>query len=716
MVITQRSLSTRLGMLRQDVIDPLQTALKNDPALAKKQPLTVELKEMERSYRLPKILQQLPLLKHANDGLIFTPVNLPYSFGTCPKLFKWKPGNSNTVDFKINVVWNTERKPRYELFITSNGVPKYYDQLTPEDELAAEWRKNPPNSRIGEFWWDPNWKTIVVNEDGYAPSVRAGGWRFLRFRDDKDFANDEKLVKKIMNSIQDAVSQEMPQQLVLCFKQQQQIQTSTLRHQSSTLNFKSSLPSRFFAQRVKSSSSTTNKKKTKEKIDVTKSEVSPVNLNEEITKVLEVLARNEKNEDNVYKERAYYNAIRTLSLYPHKITSGGEAKQLKGIGESIARKIDEILETGTCEKLTEASNPSTQLMNLFTRVFGIGPVAAKKFVEKGYTSIEDLAKDPDLNQNQRLGIKYFHDFEKTIPREEMAELDKLVTTVAREIDEKYIVTVCGSYRRGEPESSDIDIVIAHPDYTSSLESDPGELLKTFIDKLIEKEFITDHITSGAVKYTGVCRLSDNETRVHRRIDIRLLPYDRSWLGVFLFTGDDEFNKKMRSRAMDLNMHFSEYILARKDKKTGEIKEPIEVRNEADIFRALGLNYIDPKDRSWKMIRKKDKISQPDKRDWIKEEIKPLQSSNRLIEGKIKPPLSLNRLIEEEIKPQTSSTHIIEKEIKPQKSLNQLIEEEIKPPQSSTRLIEEEIKPPQSSNRLLEVTKRIFKWPWTGISR
>ncbi|CAG8532361.1 10591_t:CDS:10 [Ambispora leptoticha] len=272
-VVTQRSLSTRLGMFRQDVIDPLQTALKNDPVLAKKQPFTVELKEMERSYGLPKIFQQLPLLKHANDGLIFTPVKLPYSSGTCPKLLKWKPANSNTVDFKINVVWNTERKPRYELFIASNGVHKYYDQLTPEDELAAEWRKNPPNGRIGEFWWDPNWKTFVINEDGYAPNVRAGGWRFLRFRDDKDLANDEKVLKKIMNSIRDAVSQEMsPASHPSAANSQESVQASTAYRTDNVTetdneeqNFHPSTSSSHHSSRSDSSSNSSSSRPTPQK-------------------------------------------------------------------------------------------------------------------------------------------------------------------------------------------------------------------------------------------------------------------------------------------------------------------------------------------------------------------------------------------------------------------------------------------------------------------
>lgn len=36
-------------------------------------------------------------LPHISDGLIFTPVNIPYSPGTCKSLLKWKPPHLNTV-------------------------------------------------------------------------------------------------------------------------------------------------------------------------------------------------------------------------------------------------------------------------------------------------------------------------------------------------------------------------------------------------------------------------------------------------------------------------------------------------------------------------------------------------------------------------------------------------------------------------------------------
>jgi len=56
---------------------------------------------------------------------------------------------------------------------------------------------------------------------------------------------------------------------------------------------------------------------------------------------------------NQFKSRAYKQAAATLANLDRKITSGAEAKKLKGIGDKISKKIDEYLATGTMKKLTE---------------------------------------------------------------------------------------------------------------------------------------------------------------------------------------------------------------------------------------------------------------------------------------------------------------------------------------------------------------------------
>ncbi|EIE83489.1 hypothetical protein RO3G_08194 [Rhizopus delemar RA 99-880] len=161
--------------------------------------LDVELKKMERSYGLRLVFDQIPKLKHKSDGIIWTPVKYPYTLGTCEKLLKWKPPELNTVDFRIAARWSKEHKPIYSIEVLSHGVTyKFYDHFQPEPALATE--------------YDSECEVTIV-EQGYAPVVRKGGWRFVRFRDDKGTANDENAVKRILNSIRDGVTKE---QLLAC--------------------------------------------------------------------------------------------------------------------------------------------------------------------------------------------------------------------------------------------------------------------------------------------------------------------------------------------------------------------------------------------------------------------------------------------------------------------------------------------------------------------
>lgn len=64
------------------------------------------------------------------------------------------------------------------------------------------------------------------------------------------------------------------------------------------------------------------------------------------------LADYEKNVSrNIHKYNAYRNAASVIAQHPTRITSGSEARQLKGVGAKIAQKIDEFIKTGKLEKL-----------------------------------------------------------------------------------------------------------------------------------------------------------------------------------------------------------------------------------------------------------------------------------------------------------------------------------------------------------------------------
>lgn len=62
---------------------------------------------------------------------------------------------------------------------------------------------------------------------------------------------------------------------------------------------------------------------------------------------------------------------------------------------------------------------------------------------------------------------------------------------------------------------------------------------------------------------GVCVLPTSEGSpppTHRRIDIRLIPFDQYYFGILYFTGSDQFNRQMRSHALEKGFTLNEYCI------------------------------------------------------------------------------------------------------------------------------------------------------------
>uniref|UniRef100_A0A8C7UXK9 DNA polymerase n=1 Tax=Oncorhynchus mykiss TaxID=8022 RepID=A0A8C7UXK9_ONCMY len=312
--------------------------------------------------------------------------------------------------------------------------------------------------------------------------------------------------------------------------------------------------------------------------------------NEGITDFLTELANYERNVNRaIHKYNAYRKAASVISKYPQKIKNGEEAKKLDGVGKEIAKKIDEFLQTGTLKKLEKIRNDDTSSsINFLTRVTGIGPAAARKFFDEGVKTLEDLKKiEHKLNHHQQIGLKYFEEFEKRIPRSEMTKM---------EVRERIRIDF---FKSGAESSGDIDILLTHPNYTSVDEKQP-KLLHAVVEHFESIGFITDTLSKGDTKYMGVCQLQqkdeDEEEYLHRRIDIRLIPKDQYYCGVLYFTGSDIFNKNMRTHALEKGFTLNEYTI-RPVGVTGMAGEPLMVDSEKDIFDYIQWKYREPKERS-----------------------------------------------------------------------------------------------------------------------
>nr|XP_022901624.1 DNA polymerase beta-like isoform X2 [Onthophagus taurus] len=325
------------------------------------------------------------------------------------------------------------------------------------------------------------------------------------------------------------------------------------------------------------------------------------NPNQDFCEFLIELADYEKNVNrNVYKYNAYRKAASVLGNHPIKITSGKEAKKLNGVGEKIAKKIDEFLQTGKLQKLENIHKDESSIaINELTRVSGIGPAKAQSLFASGIKSLDDLKRNQSsLNHHQKVGLKHLEDFEKKIPRDEIQEIEAILKSEISKLDRNFTVTICGSYRRGKLESGDIDTLITHPAFTSKSKKIKQNYLSDIVD-VLRGDLIKETLSLGETKFMGACKLggnNDNNKNVMRRIDIRLIPYDQYFCGVLYFTGSDLFNKEMRGFALQEGFTLNEYSL-RPLGVTGVPGEAVEISCEKDIFDCLGYPYKEPHERN-----------------------------------------------------------------------------------------------------------------------
>lgn len=327
---------------------------------------------------------------------------------------------------------------------------------------------------------------------------------------------------------------------------------------------------------------------------------SPVNYNRHITDTLKEMVKTYKSTNDKWRAYSYEKAIGILKKEPKEITSREEARNLRGIGDSLADKIWEIIQSGHLRKLNEfQSSEQLQVLNLLTNVWGAGPHTAKLWYQQGYRSLKDLEEKVVLTKQQKVGLRYYDDFLERMSREEVSAIERIVSENTQKVVAGSIVQVCGSYRRGKETCGDIDILISHPDG----ESHQG-LLSRLLSQLKEIKFITDDLTEieengNHRKYMGVC-LSPLFPDRHRRIDIIVSPYSEYACALVHFTGSAHFNRSIRHLAKTKGMSLSEHAL-----RTGVVRGSTEklykgnalpTPTEKSIFDQLGVPYRPPEER------------------------------------------------------------------------------------------------------------------------
>ena len=294
----------------------------------------------------------------------------------------------------------------------------------------------------------------------------------------------------------------------------------------------------------------------------------------------------QQDEDKKWNLRALSVAINAIKKYDNDITSGLKLQsEIKGIGEKISKRIDEIIETGTLKELENISTDNDFIENLLS-ITGVGLVRAKKWIVMGIKDINGLKeaiKDKTITSTHHIdiGIKYYEDFQKKIPKNEIDNMKIFLNNVIKKIDNNLIFEICGSYRRGALESGDIDVLITSTNIT--------DILKKVVKELTKNKFIIDNLTSkGDTKFMGVCKISD----IARRIDIRVVDFSSYYTSLLYFTGSKTFNVYLRNKTLENNFSLNEYALTDLNNNTQKL-----LNSEREIFDILKIPYLTPEERN-----------------------------------------------------------------------------------------------------------------------
>lgn len=305
----------------------------------------------------------------------------------------------------------------------------------------------------------------------------------------------------------------------------------------------------------------------------------PLARNKDLSDVLSLIGSYYIMAKDSYRAKAFNTAADKIAQHQNIILTGAQArKELSGIGDSIQQAIDEYINTGTVKRLQELETQFHDrkiVINYFMSFYGIGPVTAVKFYNQGFRTLEDLWFKGNLADAQKTGIIWRDHINHRIMRDEMNTINSKIGSILDPYQIKWVIT--GSYRREEPSSGDIDILVqSRSDFNM-------DGLVTIMASILPAS-----LANGPTKFMGILRLDDSH--YGHRVDIRLIDKS-SWAAALMyFTGSQRFNILMRQRAIEFGWTLNEYGLYDNN------ANPIQVETEEDIFIKLRVKYIPPKDR------------------------------------------------------------------------------------------------------------------------
>jgi DNA polymerase (family 10) len=316
---------------------------------------------------------------------------------------------------------------------------------------------------------------------------------------------------------------------------------------------------------------------------------------EEIGTLLELMG------ENPFKVRAYQSGARTLESLEEDLDTLIEEDRLgevKGIGKALTEKIITLRQSGELPFYDNLRDSIPDGLIEMLEIPGFGPKKIRKVHEAlGIETIDALKAACESGQISELpgfGKKSAENILKGIANRiaygqrhlwwNVRETALPLLEGLRSLPEVERAEVAGSFRRSRETVGDLDFIVGS--------GKPGPIMDWFVRQPNVAEVTAHGETKSSVRFEGGLQA-----------DLRVVPDDRFVFALHHFTGSKDHNVKMRQRALGLGLSLSEWGIFDKDEEEPESGRAYDrplakkgIKEEADLFNALGLDYITPEMR------------------------------------------------------------------------------------------------------------------------
>ena len=313
------------------------------------------------------------------------------------------------------------------------------------------------------------------------------------------------------------------------------------------------------------------------------------NMLEDVASLLEL-----KEGSNPFEVRAYENAARAVSALDgdiEQLAREGKLKGVPGLGSTIIKRIEELVNTGQMALHDELVADTPQVKLDMRRIQGVGPKKINVIYNQLHVqSIAELEQACNENkvatlpgfgkktqdkilQGIALLAQHAGRFLYPVAEDEAERMRQALAT----LPEIARMQVAGSLRRRRETIGDIDMVV-------SVADDAGEETRRKIMDVFTSQPSVQVITGkGETKSSVVLKSGMN-------MDLRVVNDSQFPYTLHHFTGSKEHHIPLRRHALNMNMTINDYGLFRGKEPHLEL---IPCKDEADIYAALGMAYIEP---------------------------------------------------------------------------------------------------------------------------